>query len=156
MERGYSTIESESLEEAIARRKKGLIRNKDAVRDIETARESFLDKLYGVSALLRWTRVIRLQHSEAVSVNLIRKWAQGTLNMCLQMWQEETKVLKQNARWAPADIILKKTKRVKREAWQRHESSSESSSSDDNETETSAEAGNIFIHTYINTHKHTS
>ena len=61
----------ESLEDAINRRKRKVkepdTTNKDSNKNL------FLERLAILTAFLRWTRLIKTLHSEAVSVNLIKK-----------------------------------------------------------------------------------
>ena len=121
----YSLIERESLEDALERR-----RRKPGEVSKEAAKEAFVDRLEKMTAMLRWTRVIKNTHSEAVSVNLIKKWGRGNINACVQLWRNELCLSKRQALWAPADVVITKYAHKKK---RRHSgsSSSESSSSED-------------------------
>ena len=118
---------SESLEDALERRRRKPISSR--IND-ECGKETFINRLEKLTTLLRWTRVIKNTRSEAISVNLIKRWGRGNIHACLQMWRKETVEKKQVALWAPADVVMTRYAQKKQ---RRHpdRSISESSSEDE-------------------------
>ena len=123
--------ETESLQDAIARRSHDCIVYGHRKETSEKASEKTLflvQHTYAV-AFLRWVRMIKTLHSEDVSMSLIKRWGQGSISTCLQVWRAETKVRQQLCRWAPSQMIIRTTYRKRRKKRGVTSSSSSSSSS---------------------------
>ena len=157
---------SESLEDALERRRRKPISSR--IND-ECGKETFINRLEKLTTLLRWTRVIKNTRSEAISVNLIKRWGRGNIHACLQMWRKETEEKKQHAQWAPADVVMTRYARKKQ---RRHRSNSESSSEDEDLLSPQSPQGVVgndgeqplvythrlylsLAHTHTHTHTHT-